>query len=447
MSKRDAATRRSGIDTDQIADAECAHRCVQMHTPQEASRDGAARERTVKSVEHAINILNLLAGPVGACGVTGVSAALGMNVSTVHHLLRTLRAHGLVEQDPESKLYRLGVGALQLGDAYLARVQPTLATSRSWFPERSVGAARSRGSAGATAVGKGLRHPCYKMVFIAYQPHTVATAWSRGIQDFAAVQANVEYQLLDGRGRVDRQISLMHAAIDGGVDAIFLQPVDSEAVGPSIRKAKDARIPVITLNIDSTEQHASHVEMNHYSGGVEIGKKMGQLMGGTGKVVILNAPVGIIIRDQRTNGFKDGLRHHPGISIVADESAGWDRKKASEVLSAILADNNNNIQGVFGVNDSMALGAIDVLKARNMLGKVVVFGDDGEKDALRSIEAGELTGTQYTDVYQQGRFAASLAMAAATSGATLQDFQGHLLMPYHIVTRDNVDQIQPNQRW
>jgi ABC-type sugar transport system substrate-binding protein len=38
-------------------------------------------------------------------------------------------------------------------------------------------------------------------------------------------------------------------------------------------------------------------------------------------------------------------------------------------------------RGVFGVNDSMALGAVDVLKANHMIGKVVVFGDDGEADA------------------------------------------------------------------
>ena len=162
-----------------------------------------------------------------------------------------------------------------------------------------------------------------------------------------------------------------------------------------------------------------------------------------------NAPPGIIIRDQRTNGFKDGLSTYPGISIVADQSADWDRKKAQDTLSAMLAANNNNIQGVFGVNDSMALGAVDVLKANNMIGKVVVFGDDGEADALSSIEAGELTGTQYTDVYQQGRFAASIATALATGGVSAQDFQNqaHLLMPYYILTKDNVAQILPNQRW
>jgi len=288
----------------------------------------------------------------------------------------------------------------------------------------------------------------YKMVFIQFMPHTVPAAWSTGIEEVLSVQGNIEYQLLDGQGKADVQINLIDTAVSQGVDAIFLQPVDSVAVGPSIKNAKDAGIPVITLNIDATEPHAAHVEMNHYFGAIKIAEKMGELMGGKGNVVILNAPPGIIIRDQRTNGFVDGLKKYPDIKVVADQSAEWDRKKAQDVLSAILAG-NSDIQGVYGVNDSMALGAVDVLKSNGSLGNVAVFGNDGEKDALESIAAGELTGTQYTDVFQQGRFAASIATALATGGVNAQSIvdQAHLLMPYFILTKENVDQIQPNQRW
>ena len=288
----------------------------------------------------------------------------------------------------------------------------------------------------------------YKMAFIQFMPHTVPAAWSKGIEDVLKIQQNVDYQLLDGQGKADVQINLMDTAINQGTDAIFLQPVDSVGVGPAIKKARAAGIPVITLNIDSTETHAVHVEMNHYYGAIEIGKKMGDLMGGKGNVVILNAPPGIIIRDQRTNGFKEGLKQFPDIKIVADQSAEWDRKKAQDVLSTLLAA-NKDISGVYGVNDSMALGAVDVLKQQGLLGKVVVFGNDGEKDALESIAAGELTGTQYTDVYQQGRFAASIAAALASGGVSAQSFgnQGHILMPYYILTKDTVGAIQPDQRW
>ena len=81
--------------------------------------------------------------------------------------------------------------------------------------------------------------------------------------------------------------------------------------------------------------------------------------------------------------------------------------------------------------------------------KLVIFGNDGEKDALAAIEAGDMTGTQYTDVFQQGRLAAAVATVLATGQVPASAFgaQGHLLMPYVIATKDTVGQIQPYQRW
>ncbi|MEM5528882.1 sugar ABC transporter substrate-binding protein [Gammaproteobacteria bacterium AS21] len=288
-----------------------------------------------------------------------------------------------------------------------------------------------------------------KMVFIQYKPHTVSLAWSKGIEEVLDVQKDVDYQLLDGQGKVDVQINLMNTVINQGVSTIFIQPVDSVAVSPAIKKAKRKGISVITLNINATAKHAAHIEMNHYFGARQIAKVMGEKMGGNGKVAILNAPPGIIIRDQRTNGFIDGMKeYHPNIQIVADQVADWSRKKAQDVFSTILIA-NPDITGVYGINDSMALGAVDVAKTKGLLDKIVIFGNDGERDALESIERGELAGTQYTDVYQQGRYAASVATVLATGDVDADDIkeQAHLLMPYLIVTKDNVEQIKTEQRW
>lgn len=289
----------------------------------------------------------------------------------------------------------------------------------------------------------------YRMAFIQWQPHTVPAAWSKGIEEVLTPQQVIDYELLDGQNKVEVQVSLMDTLISQGASVIFLQPIDSVALAPSIAKAKRAGISVITLNIDATEPHASHVEMNHYYGAMDIAKAMGDAMGGKGKVAILNAPPGIIIRDQRTNGFVEGMKqHHPDIQIVADQVADWDRKKAQDVLNTILAA-NPDLGGAYGVNDSMALGAVDVAKEKGLLGKFVVFGNDGETAALESIEAGELTGTQYTDVYQQGRLAAAAATVLATGGVEAGAFaqQSRLLMPYVIATKANAGSIQPSQRW
>lgn len=332
---------------------------------------------------------------------------------------------------------------------------------RSLLKAMAVGSAAVAGAAagmlGAPGVPTGLvgvpraraQGTRYRMAFIQWQPHTVPAAWSKGIEEVLTPQQIVDYELLDGQNKVEVQASLMDTLISQGASAIFLQPIDSVALAPSIAKAKRAGIPVITLNIDATEAHAAHVEMNHYYGAMDIAKAMGDAMGGKGKVAILNAPPGIIIRDQRTNGFVEGMKqHHPGIQIVADQVADWDRKKAQDVLNTILAA-NPDLGGAYGVNDSMALGAVDVAKEKGLLGKFVVFGNDGETAALESIEAGELTGTQYTDVYQQGRLAAAAATVLATGGVDAGAFaqQSRLLMPYVIATKANAGSIQPSQRW
>ena len=289
----------------------------------------------------------------------------------------------------------------------------------------------------------------FDMRFIQFTAHTVPAAWSQGIEEVLREQEVVSYDLLDGQADAATQVSLMDAAIADGADVIFLQPVDSVGIGPSIRKAADAGIPVITLNIDSTQLHAAHVEMNHYYGAREIARALGDAMGGAGKVAILNAPPGIIIRDLRTDGFVDGLaEYHPDIEIVADQVADWSRAVAQDVFTSILAA-NSDLGGAYGVNDSMALGAVDVAKEQGILDQLVVFGNDGETAAIESIEAGELAGTQYTDVFQQGRFAASAALQLATARVNPGAIgsQGHILMPFTIVTSANAGDILPAQRW
>ena len=179
-----------------------------------------------------------------------------------------------------------------------------------------------------------------KMAFLQIQPHTVSAGWSKGIEEVLSTQQTVDYTQLDGQNKVEVQVSLMDTLINNDTKVIFLQPSDSVALAPSIKKAKRKGIIVITLNIDATEAHAAHVEMNHYYGAMEIAKVMGEKLGGKGDIAILNAPPGIITRDQRTNGFVDGLKkYHPEIRVVAYQVADWSRKKAQDVLSTILAAN------------------------------------------------------------------------------------------------------------
>ncbi len=73
----------------------------------------------IQSVDRAIRILKALSGGTGRLGVSELSARLGLAKGTVHGLLRTLHAHGLVEQHADSDKYQLGPELLNLSNRYL----------------------------------------------------------------------------------------------------------------------------------------------------------------------------------------------------------------------------------------------------------------------------------------------------------------------------------------
>src|SRR6201995_6212882 len=73
----------------------------------------------IQSVQPAAQILGLLGSGSPRLGVTEIADRLGLAKPTVHGLLRTLEAHELIAQDPETGKYSLGPGVLQLGNAYL----------------------------------------------------------------------------------------------------------------------------------------------------------------------------------------------------------------------------------------------------------------------------------------------------------------------------------------
>src|SRR5216117_2672008 len=82
-------------------------------------RQGETQNPMIQSVDRAARILRALAGGPGRLGVSELSARLGLAKGTVHGLLRTLQAHGLVEQHPDSDKYQLGPALLQLSNRYL----------------------------------------------------------------------------------------------------------------------------------------------------------------------------------------------------------------------------------------------------------------------------------------------------------------------------------------
>ncbi|MCO6429537.1 MAG: IclR family transcriptional regulator [Deltaproteobacteria bacterium] len=75
----------------------------------------------IQSVSHALDVLEELAKVQTEIGVTELSKRLKLHKNNVFRLLATLELRGYAEQNKDTEDYRLGVKALQLGQAYLAQ--------------------------------------------------------------------------------------------------------------------------------------------------------------------------------------------------------------------------------------------------------------------------------------------------------------------------------------
>jgi len=171
------------------------------------------------------------------------------------------------------------------------------------------------------------------------------------------------------------------------VDAIVVCPVDSSGVGPAIRKANAAGIPVFTADIAAQSGDVvCHVASDNVAGGRLAGEYLAKAIGGSGAVAIINQPVVTSVLD-RVKGFREAIAAHPGIQVVADVNGQGVRDRALEAASDVLQA-HPDLRGIFGINDDSALGALDAVRQFKREG-VVIVGYDATAPAADAIKRGE----------------------------------------------------------
>ncbi|MGB2820820.1 MAG: substrate-binding domain-containing protein, partial [Phycisphaerae bacterium] len=184
------------------------------------------------------------------------------------------------------------------------------------------------------------------------------------------------------------------------VTAIVLTPCDSKSIGPAIKEANEAGIPVFTADIACMAPGAkvvSHIATDNFGGGklaavalVEALSKRGEAKG---EIAIIDHPeVESVI--MRTRGFKEQLaeenkRPDVDLKIVKQLPGGGAQEKGQKTMQDILAS-NREVKGVFAINDPSALGAVAALEAAKKLDQVVVIGFDGQPTGKQAIKEGRI---------------------------------------------------------
>ena len=250
----------------------------------------------------------------------------------------------------------------------------------------------------------------------------------------------MQVSVQDGERNVQKQTSQVEAFISQGVNFIVLQATDAAGLTPAVKKAEQNGIPVITLNQDVAGVHSGFVGMGHYAMGVEVAQGMAEQLGGKGKIVVLEGVQGTGANIQRMAGFNDELKKHPDMVVVANQSAAFDRKKGHDVFQTIL-QGQPQIDGVFGVNDEMALGAAQAAVEANRRKGIRFWGADGELDMFKGIKSGLVDGVSAiaaNAVPDTVMFIGCWLMTAGVKGGM---FAGKVELPPYNVTSANIDSV------
>lgn len=208
--------------------------------------------------------------------------------------------------------------------------------------------------------------------------------------------AKHDYQtiVVDGNEDAVKQDQQVDDFITKQVDTIVLCPCDSKAVGSSIVKANQAGIPVFTADIASLAGQGEvvcHVATDNRGGGRAAAKAVIEMLGGKGKVAVLDHPMleSVI---QRTTGFKEVMAETKGITVLGYWPGGGERKKSSSAAEDIL-QSHPDLDAFFCINDPSAMGAINAVEKAGKTDQVKIVGFDAQPEARRAVKDGRLYAT------------------------------------------------------
>lgn len=247
-----------------------------------------------------------------------------------------------------------------------------------------------------------------------------------------AAKHGYEVVLTAGENDAARQKDQVKDFIVKKVAAIVLCPCDSHTVGTTIAEANAAGIPVFTAdiaNLDKTGKVVCHIATDNYGGGKLAAQAMIDILGGKGKVAIIDHPEveSVILR---TRGFHEVIDKAQGIKVVAQLPGQGERDTAYKAAQDIL-EKNPDLDGIFAINDPSALGAVAALEKAGRQDRVKVIGFDGMPEAKQAIKQGRI----YADAVQFPNRIGMLTVDTIAKYMAGEKVPSQVLIPTSIYTK------------
>lgn len=276
------------------------------------------------------------------------------------------------------------------------------------------------------------------------------TVLRNGMQDYAAGMDGVTLQVEDAQNDVGRQLNQIQNFVASGVDAIIVNPVDTDATVAMSNLAADAGIPLVyvnrePVNVDDLPDNQAFVASNELESGTLQTQEVCRLLKEQGKgdgarAVVMMGELSNQAARIRTQDIKDVIATDECsfIEIVEEQTAMWMRTQGTDLMTNWLSA-GVEFDAVIANNDEMAIGAIQALKTSGVsMDDVVIGGIDATADALAAVEVGDLDVTVFQNAAGQGEGAVDAALKLARG----EDVETKVYVPFELVTPENLAEYQ-----
>ncbi len=236
----------------------------------------------------------------------------------------------------------------------------------------------------------------------------------------------------------EQQIQVVEGFTTQGVDGIVLAPLDNRALVRPVEDAKRAGVP--TVIIDSALESndiVSFVATDNRKGGMLAADRLGQLLNGKGKVLMLRYAEGSASTTDREEGFLGEIKQKfPGIELVSiDQYAGATRDTAKRASENLLNRFGDEVQGIFTPNESATAGMLLALQDIGKAGKVTFVGFDSSQVFIDAMRANQLHGIVVQNPFNMGY----LGVRSIIDHLQGKPVEKRIDTGVTMVTRDNLD--------
>jgi ribose transport system substrate-binding protein len=260
------------------------------------------------------------------------------------------------------------------------------------------GGGRSADSFHVAVIPKGTTHEFWKSI------HAGAVKASRELGE-QGVDVHLTWKGPIREDDREQQIQVVEGFLSQGVQGIVLAPLDASALVRPVEEAGRAGIPTVVIDSDLlSDVQVSFVATDNYRGGELAADRMGHLLEGAGKVLVLRYQEGSASTDARERGFTDRIAsQYPGIELVSsDQYAGATRDTAKRASENLLNRFGADLQGIFTPNESSTAGMLLALQDVGRAGKIRFVGFDASETFVAAMRAGQLDGIVLQNPFEMG---------------------------------------------